>query len=1209
MMDMSSSHTFLPLDKPEEVNAWLISFEAMCRSKKIIDELKKTDKFLEQCGSKALLKVLSLMPGVNIEKQQFCDIKAKITQYVEPSQRLVIADRTNFLLLKQETNEAELDYLSRLNEASTHCKWEELKSLDPSSEIIKLRFIAGLKDDNLKMKILERVQLNPSLTMSDIIDLCQINAQLKDFVETKNKESDEPSKPTETFSSQVVNSRPCSKCGFTHKFKMCPAYGKTCNSCGKPNHFAKCCKSRRDGRKKETNTKMTHNVDVFHVQSCSKKGNFIELSTHGTTLSFQIDSGAEISLMSEVQWKDIGSPILQNSKFVPINFDGTKMITLGKAEIHFDEVERPLQFLVVRSNRQHGLIGRDLIDATQSTLTTTFSSSSEFLPPINGFKASMALAPDSAPLKFIKARKVPIHIKEQLDEELARLEEMGVIEQLSFSDHASPVVWVKKANGTYRMCVDFKATVNEKLQSDAYPIPSVEEIFAKIGKSVLFAKIDLKSAYWQIELDEPSKKLSVINTHKGLFQVNRLQMGMKNSSAIFQRCMESILKNIEGVIIYQDDILVCAESKRQLKKRLGLIFQRLQEQSVTLNKEKCVTETDSLRFLGFLITKDGIKPDPALTEKILKAESPKTQKELSSLLGLFTFYGRFVKDFAQLCAPLHDAKHEDQFKWSDECEDNFQILKERLTSSPVLQPYVPTKTSVVTVDASLNAIGAVLSQDGHPVLFVSRKLTETERRYSNIEREALAVVWACTRLQQFLLGKRFVIETDHKPLIYILGDNHPVKTDISPRLMNLSIKVMRFDFEIRHVKGTSNVVADALSRVLYDDDDDVSLPQVNFSRPGLDVSVLAQETLNDQFLCDIKKRIIQGDWSSSSSREKPYKKIAWELTIDDDGLIRRGSKIVPPLALHDQIFKTAHQSHCGTLATSRLVEREFWWPQMKMYIERRVRACESCRNSRFRSCNTTHTWPKDDKPWTRLHMDWAQARGIGNILVVVDTFSGWLEAAICHDRKLETVVDHLRAIFARFGVPHLMVTDNAPEFAGGDLRAWMMGIGCRLAHSPEYHPQANGSAERMVRVIKDALKCFNPHKSSIQAYIQRVLFVHRNTAQREGKTPAEWLLGRNVRCPIANGIAPMEEILYRKNAEQSPIKVRYLYNKGTTTSVVARPDNRTMLAHDSQLSVSQRQVESENESEEEEELAGDSSFQRRQRSRAPTKFFGDMVMY
>ena len=226
----------------------------------------------------------------------------------------------------------------------------------------------------------------------------------------------------------------------------------------------------------------THSVDVFHNNSVCPPGKFVELDTQDVKLSFQIDSGAEISLMSETQWTKLNSPALEKTDVVPVNFDGSHMISLGKLSIKFDSIETPLEFLVVRSSREHGLIGRDLIDASQSKLACTFASMCEYLPPIKGFTASMATVRDSAPLKFIKARKVPIHLKDQLVVDLARLQTLGVIEPISFSNHASPVVWVKKTDGTYRMSVDFKATVNESLLSDAYPIPPGEEVFAKIGK-------------------------------------------------------------------------------------------------------------------------------------------------------------------------------------------------------------------------------------------------------------------------------------------------------------------------------------------------------------------------------------------------------------------------------------------------------------------------------------------------------------------------------------------------------------------------------------------------------------------------------------------------------------------------------------------------------------------------------------------------------
>ena len=265
-------------------------------------------------------------------------------------------------------------------------------------------------------------------------------------------------------------------------------------------------------------------------------------------------------------------------------------------------------------------------------------------------------------------------------------------------------------------------------------MPTVEEIFGKIGKASHFAKLDLKSAYWQIALDEKAKELSIINTHKSLFSVNRLQMGMKNASAVFQRCMENILMgNIQGVIVYQDDVMLCADSDGQLKRRLR---QRLKERAVTLNDEKCIEATNELKFLGFVFGKQGIKPDMTLINKISNAERPKDKKELSGFLGMANYHGRFIQNFAEICSPFHDAKKSvrEHLTWDDRCEKSSNLLKAKLTSVQVLQPFSQTKQSVLAVDASRNAIEAVLSQAGHPVLYVSRKLSPTETNYSNRKR-------------------------------------------------------------------------------------------------------------------------------------------------------------------------------------------------------------------------------------------------------------------------------------------------------------------------------------------------------------------------------------------------------------------------------------------------------------------------------------------
>lgn len=1172
---MADKNNHLDLDSPDNTKCWLISFNAHCRNKSINDVKSSsattspmTDKFLEMCGHKAILKVVSLLPGKSIELQSFSDINKVIQSYIQPKERLVIAERTNFLQLNQSEGETETDFLTRLNSASEHCKWEDLANTDPCAELIKLRFIAGLRSDNLKLKVLEKLQMNSKMTVAEIVDFCQMSLQVQSFVKP---EANLPPSETMHVAKQSSIIKNCKRCGKNHKIRECPAFNKACNKCGKPGHFANCCMSKSSQNTKvqyrnsaSKPSKSTHNVDVFMVAESNSSSLMQQLVVNNVPLQFQVDTGAEMSIMSRPQWEKLGSPILEKCCLQPVNYDDTKIKTLGcvGTKILYDGNEHIANFIVVESSKAYGLLGRNIINH-KSTRVSIFASECEYLPTIKGFKATMSLTDDSAKLKFFKARPVPFHVKPAIEKELEVLVTQGVLTPVDFAKHASPVVWVKKSNGRYRMCADFKALLNNLIQSDAYPLPSVEEIFAQVGNATKFAKIDLKSAYSQIELDDEAKKLSVINTSKGLFILNRLQMGMKNASAIFQRCMEHILKGLPGVIVYQDDVLVCAENESQLQKRLSQTRKRLADYHVTINEEKSVTSTERLTFLGFSFSKDGIKPDKTLTEKILQTPRPATQVELASFLGLVNYYGRFMVDFAELCVPLNELKcSKGSFVWSEKCEKNFNCLKERLVSEPVLKPFCMEKKSVLAVDASMNALGAVLSQDGHPVMFVSKKLSPTERGYSNIEREALAVVWACKRLKQFLLGKKFEIQTDHRPLLYIFNSCSATKTDISPRMLRLSLKMMQFDYDITYIKGCQNVIADSLSRCNFPDS--ASVCTVHFSEPAIYLDRLKEECASDPFLQSLMERIIRGNWSRLSQRERPFKRLAYQLTIDE-GVVRCGSKIVPPSSLYNRIMGIAHQTHNGVDATLTLIQKDFYWPGMRRTVEQYVHGCASCNCTRFRGTATTHRWPSSDKPWSRLHMDWAYHKLGGNILVLVDSTSGWLEAAVCANRSTSSVINHLRAIFARFGIPTTIVTDNAPEFSNEEMTAWLRNQGCTLMHSPEYHPQSNGLAERMVRVIKDGLKCYSPTRTSFQSYLQRLLFVHRNTAQRNGKTPAQIMIGHEVRCPILAPYAPMQPILYRRNATSTPEQARFIVRHGTNTSLVAQRNNRVVLAHDNQI--------------------------------------------
>ena len=309
------------------------------------------------------------------------------------------------------------------------------------------------------------------------------------------------------------------------------------------------------------------------------------------------------------------------------------------------------------------------------------------------------------------------------------------------------------------MCVDFKAHVNAKIKSVAYPTPPIETIFSKLKNAKKFAKLDLTEAYSQIELDAEAKWQSVINTSKGLYLVNRLQMGMKNSQAIFQRAMESILSDLKGVIIYHDDILLFAENDDSLRKRLNAVKTRLTEKRVTVNLSKSIELADEVTYLGFRVSARGIEPDNSLVDKIQSLEIPKSRRELEHFIGLANYFGRLVPSFAEKMLPLTKLRNRSsKFVWDAECSNAFNNVKREISSSPVVQPYSLDKECVVTTDASQEALGACLTQDSHPVIYISRRLTTAERNYNNIEREALAVIWAVTRLKHFLLGRHFIIQ-------------------------------------------------------------------------------------------------------------------------------------------------------------------------------------------------------------------------------------------------------------------------------------------------------------------------------------------------------------------------------------------------------------------------------------------------------------------
>ncbi|KAJ8044259.1 hypothetical protein HOLleu_11669 [Holothuria leucospilota] len=413
-----------------------------------------------------------------------------------------------------------------------------------------------------------------------------------------------------------------------------------------------------------------------------------------------------------------------------------------------------------------------------------------------------------------KAYPTPLATQITIKEEVETMLKMEVIEK-SESPYASPIVLVRKPDGSNRFCVDFRK-LNKITVFDPEPIPNPDELMRKLANSMYFTKIDLSKGYWQIPVQKDDRPKTAFITSHGLYQFKVLPFGLVNAPAAFTRMMRKLLEGELNVINYIDDILIHTESWEEHLSTLESIFLRLRNAGLTARPSKCFIGCKSLVFLGHIVGEGIIKPLPDKITKISNASRPTTKKEVRSFVGLSNYYRKFIPNFAALAAPLTDltkARGTREVKWGPPQQRAFDTLKERLSSSPILHLPDPSKTFILKTDASDIGLGAVLMQRDadqcFPIYYASRKLLPRERNYAVIERECLALVWAISKFHVYLYGKEFILETDHHPLAYL----STAKMNNS-RVMRWALSLQPYRYTVHAVKGIDNVVADYLSRCI-----------------------------------------------------------------------------------------------------------------------------------------------------------------------------------------------------------------------------------------------------------------------------------------------------------------------------------------------------------------------------------------------------------
>ncbi|GFN97038.1 reverse transcriptase [Plakobranchus ocellatus] len=422
---------------------------------------------------------------------------------------------------------------------------------------------------------------------------------------------------------------------------------------------------------------------------------------------------------------------------------------------------------------------------------------------------------DEQPIN-IRPYPIPLHGEETVIKEVKKMLDMGVIEP-SNSPYSSSIVLVKKPDGTNRFCIDFRR-LNGKTIMDKETISNQEDLFAKLSKASIFSKIDLTKGYWQIPMDDSSKQYTAFQTPIGLMQWKFMPFGLSNAPATFARTMRLLLDGIPNVISYFNDILIYTQDWMSHFKTLDAVLSRLAKHGFTTRPTKMYIGFEEIEFLGHVVGKGKLRPEIVKVERILKLSTPKTKKQVKSLLGLLGYYRKFIDTFASICNPLTELLRKgspEKIEWTQECEDALNKIKHLFSTSTILVLPDLTKQFVVRTDASDSGIGGVLLQqwddDLLPCAYVSRKLLDREKKYSIIEREILAIVFALSGFAKYLLLTEFVVESDHRPLQYLQkGKAH------NSRLMRWSLCLQEFRFSIRAIPGLENCEADVLSRLTAD---------------------------------------------------------------------------------------------------------------------------------------------------------------------------------------------------------------------------------------------------------------------------------------------------------------------------------------------------------------------------------------------------------
>ena len=1129
-----------------------------------LDKTKTQDKpkckaiFLSRVGRKCYSLLRTLCHPEKPSTKTLGQLQTLVKEHLSPAP-IVIAERFVFFNRRQTADESVADFLNALRRLAETCSFEGFRD-----QALRDMFVIGLRDRETQGKLLKEA----NLTLTDAFNTAQGNERTKKHVDMMTGEvhklhiSGKKSKDTRS-SKDSRSSRACFLCGKEGHFKAdCPELGSTSRQGGNPKKGKHKYKKQKvhkvDTQQCQANSSSESEDDYegqLHAVRVSKIGEskrvglppfMVQMTVNDTPLELELDTGAAVSVVSEQQFKALGIEKLEASEVGLTTITGEPIRVLGECKVdvrYHGALYNDMPLIVVES-KGPALLGRDWLSKirvdwkfikslkenkpTDGLIQKHSSLFDGQLGKVRDIKVKLELKEGATP-RFFKPRSVPYAVREPIKEELDRLVSEKILKRIEYSEWGAPIVPVKKPNGKYRICGDYSVTINPHLKIPEHPMPNIEELLTKLNGGEKFSKLDLSQAYQQVELEEESQAYVAINTHCGLFAPTRVPYGISAAPSLFQSVMDRVLQGLECGC-YLDDIIVTGKDDEEHLRNLELVLERLGKYGFKLQRSKCEFMMPSIEYLGHVVDKDGIRKDPSATEAIRDAPAPRDTGEMRSFLGLSNQYRKFVDNMSTLAAPLNELlQHRQRWKWTWKRQKAFNRIKKRITEDTVLAHYDPKEQIYLAVDASPVGLGAVIShgrgKEERPIAFASRTLTDAEKNYSQIDREALAIIYGIKKFHYYLYGRKFVLYSDNQPLCHILGSRKGLPSLAAARILRWAVELAGYTFEVQHRPGHKNGCADALSRLPLQKEETspeiikwtqeamICNTEVLSSLP-VTAKQISRQTNKDSVLSKVMHCVKTG-WPEEVDGELAnYHQKRNEITVED-GCLLWGNRVIIPGQLRDQLLEELHEGHQGIVKMKALARIHFWWPKVDKEIESLVKRCATCQlnaDNPPQLSNNSWAWP--DRPWKRVHVDFAQYEG-DYYFVMVDAYSKWPEVIkMSHGTSAERTIDAMRSVFSRQGLCEEIVADNGPPFPSKELQEFLQRNGVKSIFSAPFHPASNGAAERFVKTLKRGLKKSLGKYSKLHR-LHEFLLVYRSTPHSlTGQTPSEMLMGRRIRTRL-----------------------------------------------------------------------------------------------